>query len=592
MVDGLAIASPRPIRDIVKVFKDGGGRVTLSQGRLAIDAEGFVGDAGLLDELRTREDEALGYFASRRPRRVLPAISSRTRPAVSTTLTSAQLQWIHTDRNPLEEQWLPIVWKLTGVLNVGSFKRSFERLLVQHDILRTRYVATASGARPELDPPQSVQLDVVDLTGLAEQDAEREIWRRMKPKLEKRTPLDQGVVDARLYRITERKHVLAGYIHHIALDATSLAILLGQLMGRYYGGLFGQETGGVQERQYSDFAAWESSWLTDDERLLSDKAWMFDLAGATPSDLAGLDPDTPATIYDIIRFDLPAETFGQASAFARRSGATLNVLFLTALSLALGELNRASHALFGHICHGRPPGFDRAIGSFIQIRPFHLPFGSNDTFADIVQRSRQSVIASSDLRRPVSPQALMQLGIGDVVVNYFRRNSSSQPGESSQWSGDAGGETTNVLGAFTTRSVGRSMAAERPSQIPAFFNPENPFASARGFAQPSANGVRVFRRVPGADRAARPRSMFGISAEMTHLPERLRTEFHRQLHFAVTQADDGLTGVATYRGGEDSRVQTERLVARLIGVLDAGCRNPSVRLAELMSGGAYQDSAT
>src|SRR6202046_1595980 len=62
---------------------------------------------------------------------------------------------------------LPVALLLHGLLDAGALGRAVDGLVARHEVLRTRLVAGGDG-RPvqEIDPPQSLPLELVDLTEL------------------------------------------------------------------------------------------------------------------------------------------------------------------------------------------------------------------------------------------------------------------------------------------------------------------------------------------------------------------------------------------------------------------------------------------
>jgi hypothetical protein len=566
------------VRDLLDDVARAGGAVRLSGAGLVIDTADFTGSPELIEALGACREEAVGFLASKVPREPLPAFSAADLAPQNLQLSAAQRQWTDVDRNPVQEQWLPVLWRLEGTLNIEAMKRSFQRLMERHAILRTRYVHVHGETRPDVLPADAVrELELVDLACFPRSEAEMEIWRVMRARYEHPATLDEGVVDLRLYRLSGQHHILGGFVHHVAMDAASLAIILGELMARHYGELFGQESGAEEPRQYADFAAWERSWLSEDDRRLSDAVWTYELADARPAKARKRSALQSSTAFDALPFATPEATLDAALRCARAQGVTLNMMVLTVLSVALARARGETQALFGQILHGRPAAFSKVVGSFIQMRPFFLAFDEKEAFGDVLKRGRRMYTLSSDLRRTASASLVDRFGIGKIVVNYSRRDASED-----LHAGLTQPSRQEHRGVFSTTSIRKSGGPEERSEppgAPAYFSAPMLLASAGSLSQPGREELAVTRR---SRSAAGPRKMLGLAASMTRLPMRLQTEFHRDLHIAVVQSPEALNGVITFAEDAFDRGSIERMSNGLLVMLDAVSRNPDIRLSELI----------
>src|SRR5262245_34819141 len=96
----------------------------------------------------------------------LPKIEPRSR-AGAVQVSVAQAQWLDPADLPVHEQWLPIVWRMEGPLDVRSFLAAFRDLTRRHEILRTRYVQSGRTWLQTVSPDDELALRPIDMVDAA-----------------------------------------------------------------------------------------------------------------------------------------------------------------------------------------------------------------------------------------------------------------------------------------------------------------------------------------------------------------------------------------------------------------------------------------
>jgi hypothetical protein len=477
---------------------------------------------------------------------------------------------------------------LDGVLNMDAFRASYASLTEKHSILRTRFRVENDVLLEQVVCERSPTLDVVDLSDQPSSERGLTIWRRLKDRHRKPASLADGALDLCIFRLDEREHLLGGFIHHVAMDATSLRVMLGELMAGYYGRILGKETGAEPAVQYLDYALWEQTWLSEDEKRLSDYSWICDFgaAGLEPVgiDAAGYDP----TSFDIEPIEISASAWGRVSEGCKALGITANAAVLTATTIVLARSRGATRAALAHLYHGRPPGFESTVGSFVQMRPFIATFDYSESVADIFQRGRSTLARSYDLRRPVSDSIMRAYGVDRVVVNFSNRDQRARganvPLKPAPHSSN-GLPSAGVRGVFTTTTV-REPFDRGPTNAT---HTRSRFSSSRltdaggSFSDPQAGRLSVRRRVSDVGRRPGSGRLLGVAGHMTILPKRLQSEFHRDLHIGVTQADGVLKGALTYNSQAYSRTAVLVFIRDIERLLEAFGPNSRASLESVMT---------
>ncbi|MDL2410967.1 condensation domain-containing protein, partial [Rhizobium calliandrae] len=162
---------------------------------------------------------------------------------------------------------IPLVLRLSGVLERSAWQRSLDRLFARHEALRSIFVAPQGKPRVEVLPPDA-GLPVLehDLKGRA--DAQAALLDLCQE--EARTPFDLSrgpLIRGRLIDMSDEEHVFLLTQHHIVSDGWSMGVLMRELSSLYRAFAAGQDDPlPPLAIQYPDYAAWQRQWLSG-ERL-------------------------------------------------------------------------------------------------------------------------------------------------------------------------------------------------------------------------------------------------------------------------------------------------------------------------------------
>src|SRR6185369_15696480 len=174
--------------------------------------------------------------------------------------------------------------RLAGALDAEALERALSEVVRRHEALRTTFPTVDSLPVQRIAEARRLELTVVDLSGLAEGEREREVGR--EAQAEGYQPFNLAsdpLLRARLLRVSAEEHVVLVTMHHIVSDGWSMGILVRELSALYAAYSSGQESPLAELTiQYGDYAAWQREWLQGEmlERGLA--YWREQLAGAPP----------------------------------------------------------------------------------------------------------------------------------------------------------------------------------------------------------------------------------------------------------------------------------------------------------------------
>jgi hypothetical protein len=151
-------------------------------------------------------------------------------------------------------QLIPI--RLRGVLDRRALQHAFDELVNRHEILRTTY--RAEGVEPVqlVQPPFSVEIHVVNMQLLSEVEGREQIERLASREVAKPFDLRRGpLLRLHLIELANDDYVLLVVVHHIVIDAWSLAVLQKELAILYNAYVNGNTSPPEPPPvQYSDYA--------------------------------------------------------------------------------------------------------------------------------------------------------------------------------------------------------------------------------------------------------------------------------------------------------------------------------------------------
>jgi len=269
-------------------------------------------------------------------------------------------------------------WTIDAPIDATAFRRTWERTLERHPILRTAFFADA-GKKPLQVVRQKVELPF-DL-----QD-----WRHLDPEAQQRKleeylendrrrgfdPARAPLMRVGLLRLAEARYVLVWSNQHLLLDGWCVPLVLREVLEVYGRLAQGRQDDLPRPRPFREYIAWlQKQHLEEAERY-----WRSALAGFTrPTALrigscAG-DREPGARGYPCHEIRLPAAEADGLRLFCREQELTLNTLVQAAWALLLARYSSTDDVVFGSVVSGRPadlPGAEAMIGMFINNLPVRV----------------------------------------------------------------------------------------------------------------------------------------------------------------------------------------------------------------------------
>ena len=308
--------------------------------------------------------------------------------APCSALTPAQHRlWVIAEMDPDNGGYaMPAAFQLDGMLDVAALRRALAVLIERHEPLRTVFPMIEGEPRQKVLPPAPLTLDpelVADL------DAAR---AAMVAEIARPFDLAHGpLLRCRLFRLSERRHLLLVCLHHIIGDGQSLAVMAGELGHAYDALTAGREPALTPLPLTYRAAASAIAARRQDPRAKADRAYWLDRFAdpVPPLDLPTDFPRSAETGYDggVHVVPVDADVAAGLREMAHRSGGTLLAVVLALVARLLQRVSGARDLVIGIPVAGRfNPDFEPLVGLFAETCPVRITGDPDEDFEALLTR--------------------------------------------------------------------------------------------------------------------------------------------------------------------------------------------------------------
>ncbi|MBP2703238.1 amino acid adenylation domain-containing protein [Microbispora sp. RL4-1S] len=289
---------------------------------------------------------------------------------------------------------LPI--RLCGELDRSALAGSLTDLVARHEILRTTYRTANGEPFAVVRTPEPVALPVADLTGLDRFARAQAVEEACADQENEPFDLETGpIIRAELLRLAHDEHVLLICVHHIAMDAASRPVLLGELAAGYNA----RRAGGAAElpglpAQYADYAARQVAELSGPRRDEQLGYWRRQLDRLPTLDLPTdrTAPEVPSGDGGFTRVDLEDHLLESMRGLARDEGAEPVSVLVAAVQALLYRYTGQEDFAVGTTLDGRDrPELRDLIGYFANTVVLRADVSGAPTFREMVRRADRTL---------------------------------------------------------------------------------------------------------------------------------------------------------------------------------------------------------
>ncbi|MDQ6816150.1 MAG: amino acid adenylation domain-containing protein, partial [Actinomycetota bacterium] len=288
--------------------------------------------------------------------------------------------------------------RVSGDLDLDALRQALTSLLERHEALRTVLVWDEHSGRALVVDAAPAEVELVDVSKLNEPAAE--LGRLLVAH--GRRPFDLAedpMLRTTLFRLAPGEHVLLFQTHHVAFDAWAVEVFYRDLSECYRAALEHRPPALPElSSQYRDFARRQRERLRGERLDAELDFWRRQLAGAPTVVKLPTDKRRPSALTfdgDTYRTVLDEDLAAALQNACRMFGVTPYMLLLATLAILLyRHAGQDDILLGGPMANREQPGLEHLVGFFANTVVVRARLGGNPTFSELLQRVRESVLAS------------------------------------------------------------------------------------------------------------------------------------------------------------------------------------------------------
>ncbi|GAB2685796.1 non-ribosomal peptide synthetase [Nocardia thraciensis] len=344
---------------------------------------------------------AANIDASLRPR---PPLVAQQRPEhVPLSFAQARLWFLHRLEGPSATYNIPMVWTLSGTLDVAALRAAVTDVVARHESLRTVFTEVDGVPQQRVLDAEGIDVgwQVVDATGWGTGRLSAAILSLARYEFDLGT---EAPVRANILRRSDTEHVLVLLVHHVAADGWSSVPLLRDLARAYRSRVRHQAPRWAPlPVQYIDYALWQRALLgseTCSGSVLSAQVeyWRAELAGAPQCLDLPIDRPRPRAVSyrgDTTTFVIPPVLRTGVRQLARQQGVTVSMVLQSALVALWHLLGAGDDIVIGSPISGRTDeAADDLVGFFVNTWALRTQVTAPLAFSDLLAQVKRKALAA------------------------------------------------------------------------------------------------------------------------------------------------------------------------------------------------------
>lgn len=292
---------------------------------------------------------------------------------------------------------MPVVVRLTGLLDVDALERSLAEVVRRHEVLRTTFPSVKGQPQLVIAPAAPVELPLIDLRSLPKDERNAEAFRLATEEAHKPFDLTNGpTLRIKLFRLQDDEYLLLWNLHCIVCDGASSDVFYQDLTAIYTAFSAGKPSPLPELTiQYVDFAHWQRQWLQGEVLESQINYWKQKLENLPPPLKLPFDRPRPKRVLtyrgDRAALMLPKKLNSDLTRLSQKLGATLFMILLTAFETLLYLYCGQEDILLSFASAGRGQvETERLIGFFSNTLMLRANLAGKLTFREALERLRQA----------------------------------------------------------------------------------------------------------------------------------------------------------------------------------------------------------
>ncbi|MDQ1610281.1 MAG: hypothetical protein QOG00_212 [Pyrinomonadaceae bacterium] len=295
---------------------------------------------------------------------------------------------------------VPVAYRAEGELNLTALERSIAAVVARHETLRTEFKAVEGDVLQFVAEHVECRMEVIDLSGLAEDEREREAQRLSIEEARAGFDLTAApLLRAKALRLSAGQHLLLITMHHLVTDGWSMNVFMRELAACYKA--FSRDAEPPLPElsvQYADYAAWQRERLRGEIGSAQLDYWRRQLADAPGVLELPTDAERPALQTfkgDTERFEINAELTARLKQLGREQGATLFMTLLAAFNVLLSRYSGQEDILVGTpVANRNRVEVENLVGLFVNTLALRARLDAGMNFRELLGQMRETCLAA------------------------------------------------------------------------------------------------------------------------------------------------------------------------------------------------------
>ncbi|MEH1889739.1 MAG: amino acid adenylation domain-containing protein [Nostoc sp.] len=323
--------------------------------------------------------------------------------------------------------------RICSPINVTTLQKSFQIILDRHPQLRSKFFKQDNNVVQQIHQTQFTDFQQINASTWREQELEQRVFQEYQQPFNIE---NDSIMRVRLFSCSQQEHILLVTIHHIAVDAWSVLLLIEELITVYLALELGvQPSLTPLKHSYIDYVRWQRELLTSTQGEKLWNYWQQKLAGELP--VLNLPTDRPRPAIQTYNgasynFKISQKLTEQLKKLAQAEGVTQYIVLLAAFQVFLYRYTGQEDILVGAPTSGRTqPEFVPLVGYFVDPVVMRANLSGNPSFQEFLTQVCQTVseaLAHQDfpfalLVERLQPQRdLSRSPIFGAVFNFLFQN--------------------------------------------------------------------------------------------------------------------------------------------------------------------------
>ncbi|MBE9224382.1 amino acid adenylation domain-containing protein [Phormidium sp. LEGE 05292] len=294
---------------------------------------------------------------------------------------------------------MPIALQLDGKLNLEALQQSLTYLLQRHTSLSTYFPTLGGEPQVVVQNIEDIEvLEIADLQALAPHTQVQTVQRLTDSHAQEPFDLNTGpLFKAKLLQLSQQKNILLINMHHIISDGWSMGVFKREWEQAYSAFAAGKVPNfSPLPIQYTDYAAWQRSWLQGEILETQENYWKQQLKDAPQ--LLDLPTDYPRPAQQSYRggreeYSLSSELTEKLKVLSQKQGVSLFMTLLAAFNILLSRYSRQEDLCVGSGIANRTHSYtERLIGFFVNTLVLRSKIKPEQSFSELLQQTRQTCL--------------------------------------------------------------------------------------------------------------------------------------------------------------------------------------------------------